>query len=447
MSASVSLRVIAGPSSGARYEFTERTVAIAGRSDDCHPRIEEDPARPFVSRHHCLFDVNPPGIRVRDFGSLNGTFVNGVSIGQRAHGQTPEEGARLAFAEQDLHEGDTVTLGDTVLQVAVEGVSADAVTVAEPPADPQGSAGDRRGPQLDDVLGGLLVRARRGDPDVATIADYDVVRELGRGGQGAVYLVRHRGTGELEALKLLLAEVSVQPESRAGFLREIANVMALQHPNIVGYRNHGSSGGAFFFTTEYCGGGSVHDLVRRKAGPLSVDEAVPIVVQALAGLDHAHTVVLGPDARGLVHRDIKPANILLSGAEHNPTAKLGDFGLAKAFDRAGLSGHSMTGTVAGTVTFMARKQLINYKYARPDVDVWSMAASLYWMLTCRAPRQLPAGSDPILSVLSQPAVPIRDRNPHVPPRLAAVIDATLVEKPPSEITTARAFADALRSSV
>lgn len=458
MSGTVSLSVVEGPSAGKTFRFTERVIAIAGRADDCDPRIEENGQRALVSRHHCLFDVNPPSIRVRDFGSLNGTYVNDVSIGKREKGQTPEEGAKQTFPEQDLRHGDVIKLGTTVLRVDIQTPSEFAMqptmirctrcgTVADFGADAGGDMlceACRAKP--DDVLGELLSQAAHGDPELTEIVDYEIVRELGRGGQGRVYLARHRTTGELEALKLLLAEVSVEQKARDNFLREISSIQALHHPNIVGFRQAGSSGGAFYFTTEFCGGGSVQELVQARNGPLGIDEAVPIALQALAGLAYAHNAFLGPDVRGLVHRDIKPSNLLLSGTKGNQTAKIADFGLAKAFDRAGLSGHSSTGAAAGTVNFMARKQLINYKYAKPDVDVWSMAATLYWMLTTRAPRHTPANTDPFLAVLQEPAVRIQERNSAIPSRLAEVIDAALVEKPASRINTAIDLANALRSA-
>jgi hypothetical protein len=458
MSGTVSLSVVDGPSKGNRFEFTERTVVIAGRAEDCVPRIEEG-ARKLVSRHHCLFDVNPPDVRVRDFGSLNGTYVNDVSIGRRKKGTTPAEGAKLSLPEQDLRDGDMVKVGDTVLRVNI-------VKPLEFAWEPTrrrctgcggvADTGEGRGGEAicdncraapDDLLDDLLNKAAVGDQTLIGIADYEHIRELGRGGQGRVYLVRDRKTRELAALKLLLPEVSVEERMREGFLREIANIQALHHQNIIAFRQAGSAGGVFYFTTEFCTAGSVQDLVVTRGEPLAVDHAVRIVLQALDGLAYAHNVYLGPDARGLVHRDIKPANILLTGNDENQIAKLGDFGLAKAFDRAGLSGQSMTGEAAGTFGFMGRKQLINYKYAKPDVDVWSMAASLYWMITGRLPRQVAAGADPILAVLNEPAVPIRKRNPEIPTRIAEVIDTTLVEKPASWINTASAFSEALRSAM
>jgi pSer/pThr/pTyr-binding forkhead associated (FHA) protein len=121
MTAAVTLTLVPGAQDGAaepvEYVFTERTTCVIGRAADCEPRLRDDRR---VSRHHCLLDINPPQARIRDFGSLNGTHVNRRKIGQRAEGQTPEEGARRSFPEHDLADGDEIEIGETALQVSIQ---------------------------------------------------------------------------------------------------------------------------------------------------------------------------------------------------------------------------------------------------------------------------------------------------------------------------------------
>ena len=153
-----------------------------------------------------------------------------------------------------------------------------------------------------------------------------------------------------------------------------------------------------FFTLEYCDGGSVDRLMVRRGGKLAIGEAVPIILQTLDGLDYAHNAEI-PNVklkdgsigrgRGLVHRDLKPQNLFLCTVGGTQVAKLGDYGLAKAFDMAGLSGHTYTGEVAGTPQFMPRQQVLRFKDLRPEADVWAIAAALYNMLTGRFPRDFP----------------------------------------------------------
>jgi eukaryotic-like serine/threonine-protein kinase len=461
MTATVTLTVTAGKSAGQTYEYTERTTCLIGRADDCDPRIGDLQ----VSRHHCLLDVNPPDVRIRDFGSLNGTFVNDTEIGRRRKDQTPEQGARLFHREQDLKDGDQVRLGTgTTLRISVCSAASSA---EQAPArcgqcgrDVAAEVGARRGgfvcaackrdPRA--VVAALLRKAAEGNPAVAPVRGYSVVRELGRGGQGVVYLAEHHGSGRLMALKMLLAEVAVEERARNGFLREIESTRVLRHVNVVELLDSGSTDGTFFFASEFCDGGSVTDLLRDAGRRLPIDEAVEITAQALTGLAYAHAVpvpgVRRADgkveaSRGLVHRDIKPSNILLAGTGARATVKLADFGLAKAFDGAGLSGHTRTGSVGGTVAYMSRQQILDYKFAKPEVDVWAMAATLYHMLTGSTPRDFPPHKDPITVVLREPAIPIREREPSVPRRLAAVVDAALVDTPRIAVTSADEFRTAL----
>jgi serine/threonine protein kinase len=132
--------------------------------------------------------------------------------------------------------------------------------------------------------------------------------------------------------------------------------------------------------------------------------------------------------RGLVHRDLKPSNIFLGNVDGKITVKIGDYGLAKAFDLAGLSGQTLTGFKAGTPVLMCRQQLLNYKHVQPEVDVWAAAACLYYMLTGTFSRNF-TGRDLFDAVLQNDPVPIRQRDASIPRRLAEVIDLALVEKP------------------
>ena len=120
MSAQVTLTITAGKLKGKKYQFSDRTTCIIGRATDCQLQLPDDKDHRNISRYHCFLDINPPDIRIRDFGSLNGTYVNNQKIGQRQPHQTPEEGARLDFPEYDLQNNDTIIVGDAVFEVGVE---------------------------------------------------------------------------------------------------------------------------------------------------------------------------------------------------------------------------------------------------------------------------------------------------------------------------------------
>jgi serine/threonine protein kinase len=126
-------------------------------------------------------------------------------------------------------------------------------------------------------------------------------------------------------------------------------------------------------------------------------------------------------------------------------AKIGDYGLSKAFDLAGLSGQTLTGTQAGTPVFMPRQQVLNFKYAQPEVDIWAVAACLYNMLTGCFPRNFTG--DPFLAVLQNNPIPIRQRDATIMQPLAQVIDLALVDKPEIHFKSAAEFKRALLSAL
>ncbi|SHM24002.1 protein kinase domain-containing protein [Actinacidiphila paucisporea] len=425
MPSSVTLTLHGAPAA-APYVFGDRTTCLVGRARECGIRLARTEKR--ASRHHCMLDVNPPKVRVRDLGSRNGTYVNGERLAPGPAGR-------------DLADGDEIGVGGAVLRVSVRAVEAAAAsTGARDPVD---------------AAHALMAAAEAGEPDAAGIRGYRLLQELGRGGQGVVHLARDERTGELLALKTLLAHGAVDPAARDGFLREFACTRALRHPNVVAFHAGGAHGSTFYFTCEYCRLGSVADLAARAGGRLSVDRAVAVTLQTLRGLHYAHTAEVpvqladGTSAvhRGLVHRDIKPQNLLLTGSGSRATVKIADFGLSKAFDSAGLSGHTLTGAMGGTLAFMPRGQVIDFKYARPEVDLWATTATLYWMLTGSPPRDFPAGADAVDVVLHEPPVPVRDRLPTLPRRLAAVIDTALIDKPRVAPTTAADLAHAIRQAL
>jgi hypothetical protein len=442
----VTLSVIAGELIPRTLTIHERTTCIIGRADDCMPRLPDDKAHRTVSRNHCLLDINPPDIRIRDFGSLNGTYVNGKKIGQREPGQTPEEAADGTYPEYDLSDGDEIRLGSSVIRVTVQAPDRSRTlrscrcpncgTAVHGPDD------HLCGECADDpaaVARGLLELARTGNPELHRLAGYVLVGELGRGGMGAVYLVRHETTGEQIALKLMLPRIAARSSERARFMREATLARSLRHPNIVSSYDAHLAAGAFCFTSEYCAGGSLGQLLDRSGGRIPVHEAVRFVIQALNGLAHAHR-------DGVVHRDLSPHNILLSpDGDGAMVAKIGDFGLAKAFDQAGLSGLTRTGAIAGKPAYLPRQQVINFREAAPAVDVWAAAACLYRMLTGTSPREFPAGRDPWHVVLQDSAVPVRQRDPSIPADLAEVVDRALRDDPEIGVQDAIELRDLLQA--
>ncbi|MGD1913001.1 MAG: FHA domain-containing protein [Rivularia sp. (in: cyanobacteria)] len=117
MPSKVTLTIIEGKLSGRQYIFDSRTSCIVGRVSDCNIQLPDDKDHSTISRYHCLLDINPPDIRIRDFGSKNGTYVNKKKIGQRQKNQTPEEGTKIQFPEYDLQLDDEIQLGKNEITI------------------------------------------------------------------------------------------------------------------------------------------------------------------------------------------------------------------------------------------------------------------------------------------------------------------------------------------
>jgi eukaryotic-like serine/threonine-protein kinase len=126
MSEKITLTVIQGSLKGKEYVFENNAWCVIGRAEDCDIRLPRDFGQMDVSRHHCLLEIDPPSIRVRDLGSLHGTYVNGETIGQRPRDQLPEDVNPGSCPAHDLNSGDELRVGNTVFRVNIS-VSADAL--------------------------------------------------------------------------------------------------------------------------------------------------------------------------------------------------------------------------------------------------------------------------------------------------------------------------------
>lgn len=202
---------------------------------------------------------------------------------------------------------------------------------------------------------------------------------------------------------------------------------------------------------EFVDGTDLHALAAAQGGRLSLSTAAPIFLDVLDGLAYAHRAhvdVATRDGRrlaatGIVHRDLKPTNILVYRAGERWRAKIADFGLAKAFGTAGMSGMTSAGTAHGTPAYWPREQLLYFRYLNPPSDVFSAAAVFYQVLTgefirngvrellerCRLQARSPTIPDFVKLITEEHIVPIRARDASLPAHVSAVIDRALTEPP------------------
>ena len=447
MSAKITFTVNKGKAQQSVYEYSQKESLIAGRDETCcHILFDQS----TVSRCHCLIELAPPYVRVRDFGSLNGTYLNGKIIGQRDPKMSIEEGRKMLFNEFDIKSGDRLGLGkdcEITIKIVQDNINkASECMICKKKmraADNVNICSDCKN-DFSLILSCLMDEAQKGTGDASVIAGYRTISVLGKGGMGEVWLVEEEKTGKQMALKVMLPKVSVDEGSRMMFLREAGIGEQLVHENIVRHYKVGKTeGDIYFILMEFCPGGSLDQLMYEMDGVFNIDSATDIILQVLKGLDYAHkaNIKVGfsdgsvQTVNGIVHRDLKPGNIFVAGTPQRPIAKVADFGLAKAFEISGQYGLTRTGAKAGTPYFMPKQQAKDFKYSKTDVDVWAAAATYYYMLTGCPPKEFD-GRDVFLDVLQNSAVPIRKRNSHIPAKLAEVIDYALREEPDIGVKTA-----------
>jgi serine/threonine-protein kinase len=436
----ITITVETGPHRGRVFTFAGHDTFLVGRSKHAHLQLPA--ADRYCSRIHFMVEVNPPCCRLMDMGSNNGTHINDH---------------RVATAE--LHDCDRIRAGRTVLAVSFQGAepplprapeAAATVDYSLNPGPPSafaavglpdaggasclGCGGQVRGVPAAGPLCAACRELVLGQPQ--PIPGHEMVRELGRGGMGIVYLALCLRTGEPVALKKITPALAATRAQVEKFLREADILRQLRHPHIVAFREMGQAHDDLYFTMDYVRGVDAGGLLKRH-GPLPVTRAVELVCQLLEGLGHAH-------ARGFVHRDIKPSNLLIEGAVGQEVARLADFGLARVYHDSQLSGLTLLGDVGGTTAFMAPEQITHYRECQPPADQYATAATLYTLLTGRRVYDLPAElQDRFLMILHQPPVPIQERLPALPDGLARAIQRALERDPGKRFPDAAAFRAAL----
>lgn len=399
----VLLEVIIGPHKGRKFSFARHDNFLVGRARYAHFRL---PLKdPFFSRAHFMVEVNPPNCQLVDLCSLNGTKVNGQLVDSAV-----------------LSHGDLVQGGDTVMMVSLAGFDTECVeksaTVDQPVELEQG---------LDN------------DDIPSSIAGYQVVRPLGRGGMGVVYQVRRVSDGAELALKTIRPAVAVDDRELQRFLREAQILCALKHPNIVTFHQMGRDGELFYIVMDYVRGMDARELLKQ-SGPLPISRAVQLICQVLDALEYAHK-------QGFVHRDVKPANMLLSSDAGNEICRLADFGLARVYYESRMSGITTLGNVGGTIPYMAPEQITNYRDAQPSADQYAAAATLCHLLTGHFVHDVAADrhNQRLMKILLEEPVPIGERRADIPHRLAATIHRALAKKPAERFSGAAEFRQELLS--
>jgi serine/threonine protein kinase len=274
-------------------------------------------------------------------------------------------------------------------------------------------------------------------PGLADHPDYEILRELGRGGMGVVYLALNRLMGRKEVLKIVSRELMDRRGVLDRFLREIRNAAQLHHPNIVTAYSVIRSGESIAFAMEYVEGYDLAQLVKGR-GPLPVSLASNFIYQAAQGLEYAHQ-------KGMVHRDIKPSNLILARAGTRPIVKVLDFGLAKATREGPVDGGlTAEGQMLGTPDYIAPEQSLDAQKADIRADVYSLGCTLYYLLSGSAPFRGSSLYEILQAHHSSEAKSLNLVRPEVPSELAAIVAKMMAKVPARRYQTPGEVARALK---
>ena len=260
------------------------------------------------------------------------------------------------------------------------------------------------------------------------VGDYEIVGILGKGGMGTVFRVRNVLSDRIEAMKVVLPDLSSDPALADRFLREIRLHASLEHPHIAALRTALRIENQVLMIMELIEGVSLDERLRE--GPIEVRKSVRYVDQVLSALDFAHS-------RNIVHRDIKPANIIVT---HTDSVKLTDFGIARSASDRNLT---QTGLALGSLYYMSPEQ-VQAMPADQRSDIYSLGVTFYEMLTGRRPIEGGSEYAILTAHLSHVPPPPGSINPAVPIMLGAAVMKALAKNPAERFQTAAGFREALR---
>ncbi|MBI3823631.1 MAG: serine/threonine protein kinase [Planctomycetes bacterium] len=264
-----------------------------------------------------------------------------------------------------------------------------------------------------------------GAEGLTQMSHYRILRKLGQGGMGAVYLAFDAKENRQVALKVLAADQAPKQNVLRRFQLEGQNGALLVHPNIIRSYHHGQDAATnlHYIVLEYVDGRTAHDLLER-TGKLRVGDAVHIILDIARALEHAHK-------NQIIHRDIKPANILVTASG---LAKLSDLGLAKRRDDSANLTNASQGI--GTPYYMPYEQAMNAKRADERSDIYALGATLYHLLT----GEVPFPGESAVEIVEKKGVgvypPAHTLNPDVPEKLDAILAHMMARDPHDRYQTA-----------
>ncbi|MFM1870824.1 MAG: Serine/threonine-protein kinase PrkC, partial [Planctomycetota bacterium] len=243
----------------------------------------------------------------------------------------------------------------------------------------------------------------------ATLPQFEILAEVGKGSMGIVYEARVRATGKRIALKILPPSLTLTERALARFLREGRIMARIEHPDIVAFYDQGHADRLHWFAMEFVDGTTLQE--RLQIGPLPIRQACEIAARVGRALHFAHD-------RGVVHRDVKPGNLMLRNEPAGGVA-ITDFGLAR---ETGTGSMTDSGAIVGTPIYMAPELVLGGSaQSVATADVYSLGATLYHLLTGHPPFDAPTAQGVLKAVLEHDPVPAQHRRRELPTSVCAVL--------------------------
>jgi len=272
-------------------------------------------------------------------------------------------------------------------------------------------------------------------PKLETLGKYQIQKEIGAGGMGAVFLAKDTTLNRLAALKILPRDKAENPVLVKRFKAEGQAAAHLRHENIVSVYDAGEEDGYLYIALEYVEGTDLHNLINKR-GRIPVRRSLEIITQVTQALAHAYQ-------QGIVHRDIKPANILI---RQDGVVKLTDLGLARSIDDNTETSITRAGTTVGTVDYMAPEQARDSKAADIRSDLYSLGCTWYHMLTGRAPFSEGSLTNKLAAHATTPPPDPREINERVPEGVVAIIQRMMAKSQSERYQTPEELLEDLKNS-
>ncbi|HKB06485.1 MAG TPA: serine/threonine-protein kinase [Gemmataceae bacterium] len=269
----------------------------------------------------------------------------------------------------------------------------------------------RTRPTVDPNLGESLAGRRLGH--------FELIETVGAGGMAAVLKARDLDLGRVVALKILPPDLAADPENVVRFKQEARAAARLDHDNVARVYFFGEDQGLHFIAFEYVEGDNLRQLMDAHGGPIPVPEAVSVLLQVTAGLQHAAE-------RGVVHRDIKPSNIVVTP---DGRAKIVDMGLARSLDPKLATQLTEAGVTLGTFDYISPEQAHDPRAADVRSDIYSLGCTFYHALTGRPPVPDGTAAAKLEAQRTQTPSDPRDFNPAIPPDLVAILARMMAKDP------------------